>query len=113
MLRRRAHSYRPISLQSVDPLEQALGQYGGGTPNVFDVRKAQLTSASAVRGALLDTKEASAQFRRVGGACLRRRSKRCPRAERLFQGADSRILAAFHRIVLVVLGRSLRRISLY
>ncbi len=52
----------PIFLEGFDPLEHALGQYGGGSPNVFDVRKAQLTSASAVRGALLDTKEASTQF---------------------------------------------------
>jgi signal transduction histidine kinase len=47
---------------TVDPLKQALAQYGDGSPNVFDVRIAQLTSASAVRGALLDTKEASSQF---------------------------------------------------
>jgi signal transduction histidine kinase len=46
----------------IDPLEQALSQYGHGSPNVFDVRTAQLTSASAVRGALLDTKNASVQF---------------------------------------------------
>jgi signal transduction histidine kinase len=52
----------PIFLEGFDPLEHALWQYGGGSPNVFDVRKAQLTSASAVRGALLDTKEASTQF---------------------------------------------------
>ena len=51
-----------IFLEVVDPLAQALGQYGDGSPNVFDVRKAQLASASAVRGALLDTMEASAQF---------------------------------------------------
>ncbi len=49
-------------LAVIAPMELALAQYGGGTPNVFDVRKAQLASASAVRGALLDTKEASAQF---------------------------------------------------
>ena len=49
-------------LAVIAPIELASAQYGGGTPNVFDVRKAQLASASAVRGALLDTKEASAQF---------------------------------------------------
>jgi len=49
-------------VQAISPLEQALEQYGRGSPNVFDVRTAQLASASAVRGALLDTKEASAQF---------------------------------------------------
>ena len=47
---------------AVDPLEQTLAQYGRGSPNIFDVRTAQLASTSAVRGALLDTKEASAQF---------------------------------------------------
>ena len=52
----------PDLLSAIAPLELALAQYGGGTPNVLDVRKAQLASASAVRGALLDTKEASAQF---------------------------------------------------
>ena len=49
-------------VQAVSPLEQALEQYGRGSPNVFDVRTVQLASASSVRGALLDTKEASAQF---------------------------------------------------
>jgi two-component system, NtrC family, sensor kinase len=39
-----------------------LTQYGSGSPNIFDVRTAQLASASAVRGGLLDTKEAAAQF---------------------------------------------------
>ena len=52
----------PDLLSAIAPLELTLAQYGGGTPNVLDVRKAQLASASAVRGALLDTKEASAQF---------------------------------------------------
>jgi signal transduction histidine kinase len=48
--------------EAVDPLEQTLAQYGRGSPNIFDVRTAQLASTSAVRGALLETKEASAQF---------------------------------------------------
>ena len=48
--------------QTISPLEQALEQYGRGSPNVFDVRTAQLASASTVRGALLDTKQASAEF---------------------------------------------------
>ena len=52
----------PDLLSAIAPLELTLAQYGGGTPNVLDVRKAQLASVSAVRGALLDTKEASAQF---------------------------------------------------
>jgi signal transduction histidine kinase len=48
--------------QAISPLEQAMEQYGRGSPSVFDVRSAQLASASTVRGALLDTKEVSAQF---------------------------------------------------
>jgi signal transduction histidine kinase len=63
---KRARSARaqlsPHLVTSIAPMELILAQYGGGTSNVFDVRKAQLASASAVRGALLDTKEASAQF---------------------------------------------------
>jgi signal transduction histidine kinase len=51
-----------IIFEAVDPLEQTLEQYGRGSPNIFDVRTAQLLSTSAVRGALLETKEASAQF---------------------------------------------------
>jgi signal transduction histidine kinase len=54
--------FSPILMKAIDPLEQILSHYGGGTPNVFDVRNAQLASASAVRGALLDTKDASALF---------------------------------------------------
>jgi signal transduction histidine kinase len=54
--------FSPLLNQAIDPLERTLAQYGGGTPNVFDVRKAQLNSASTVRGALLDTREASARF---------------------------------------------------
>jgi two-component system, NtrC family, sensor kinase len=49
-------------IKEVDPIVQTLVQYGRGSPNIFDVRTAQLASASAVRGALLDTKEAAAQF---------------------------------------------------
>ena len=63
---KRAHTARSqfgtLLADAIDPLEQALSQYGRGSPNVFDGRTAQLTSASAVRGALLDTKNASAQF---------------------------------------------------
>src|SRR6516164_485121 len=49
-------------IQAIDPLERTLAQYGRGSPNIFDVRTAQLASTSAVRGALLDTKEAAARF---------------------------------------------------
>jgi signal transduction histidine kinase len=49
-------------IQAIDPLERTLAQYGRGSPNIFDVRSAQLTAASAVRGALLDTKEAATRF---------------------------------------------------
>jgi signal transduction histidine kinase len=52
----------PVLFEEVNPLERALAQYGRGSPNIFDVRTAQLASASAVRGALLDTKETAAQF---------------------------------------------------
>jgi signal transduction histidine kinase len=62
----RAHTahgqFETLLADAIDPLEQALSQYGGGSPNVFDVRTAQLTSASAVRCALLDTKNTSVQF---------------------------------------------------
>jgi signal transduction histidine kinase len=52
----------PALIQAIDPLERTLAQYGRGSPNIFDVRTAQLAAASAVRGALLDTKEAAARF---------------------------------------------------
>jgi two-component system NtrC family sensor kinase len=52
----------PALSEEVNPLDQTLTQYGSGAPNIFDVRTAQLASASAVRGGLLDTKEAAAQF---------------------------------------------------
>src|SRR5262249_18439562 len=52
----------PVLIEEVDPLQRTLEQYGHGSPNIFDVRTAQLASASAVRGALLDTKETAAQF---------------------------------------------------
>jgi two-component system, NtrC family, sensor kinase len=52
----------PSIFEEVNPLDQTVAQYGGGFPNIFDVRTAQLASASAVRGGLLDTKEAAAQF---------------------------------------------------
>ena len=62
----RAHAARaqlsPELISGIASLELPMAQYGNGTPNVFDARKAQLISASAVRGALLDTKDASAQF---------------------------------------------------
>ena len=54
--------FETLLADAIDPLEQALSQFGHGSPNVFDERTAQLTSASAVRGALLDTKGASVQF---------------------------------------------------
>ena len=49
-------------IKAIDPLERAIAQYGRGAPNIFGVRTAQLASGSAVRGALLDTKEAAARF---------------------------------------------------
>jgi signal transduction histidine kinase len=52
----------PALIQAIDPLERTLAQYGLGSPNIFDVRNAQLAAASAVRGALLDTKEAATRF---------------------------------------------------
>jgi signal transduction histidine kinase len=52
----------PALIQAVDPLERTLAQYGGGSPNIFDVRTAQLAAASAVRGALLDTKDSATRF---------------------------------------------------
>jgi signal transduction histidine kinase len=52
----------PALTQAIDPLERTLAQYGRGSPNIFDVRSAQLAAASAVRGALLDTKEAATRF---------------------------------------------------
>jgi signal transduction histidine kinase len=44
------------------PLEAALDQYGRAIPNVFDARSAQLASASAAWGALLETQDVSAEF---------------------------------------------------
>jgi signal transduction histidine kinase len=52
----------PALIQAIDPLERTFAQYGRGAPNIFDVRTAQLAAASAVRGALLDTKEAATRF---------------------------------------------------
>ena len=52
----------PALIQAIDPLERTLAQYGRGSPNIFEVRSAQLAATSAVRGALLDTKEAAARF---------------------------------------------------
>jgi signal transduction histidine kinase len=52
----------PALIQAIDPLDRTLSQYGRGSPNIFDVRTAQLAAASAVRGALLDTKEAATRF---------------------------------------------------
>ena len=54
--------FAPALFEEVNPLDRTLTQYGGESPNIFDVRTTQLASASAVRGGLLDTKEAAAQF---------------------------------------------------
>jgi signal transduction histidine kinase len=54
--------FSPLLVQATGPLEQILGQYGNGVTSGFDVRKAQLSSASNVRGALHDSEDASAQF---------------------------------------------------
>jgi GAF domain-containing protein len=49
-----------VFVEAVAPWEQTLTQYGRGSPNIFDARKMQLASTSAVRGALLENKEISA-----------------------------------------------------
>ena len=54
--------FAPALFEEVNPLDQTLAQYGSESPNIFGVRTTQLASASAVRGGLLDTKEAAAQF---------------------------------------------------
>jgi hypothetical protein len=51
-----------IFIEAVDPLEQTLTQYGRGSPNIFDARTAQLAATSAVRGALLENKQVSAEL---------------------------------------------------
>jgi signal transduction histidine kinase len=58
-----ARSYlSPTSIETMDPIEQALTQYGRGSSNIFEARTAQLASASAVRGALLENKQLSTRF---------------------------------------------------
>jgi signal transduction histidine kinase len=52
----------PALIRAIDPIERTLAQFGRGSPNIFDVRAAQLASTSAVRGALLDTKEITARL---------------------------------------------------
>jgi signal transduction histidine kinase len=52
----------PALIQAIDPLDRMLAQYGRGFPSIFDVRSAQVAAASAVRGALLGTKEAATRF---------------------------------------------------
>jgi len=61
-----------------------LSQYGRASPNVFDVRTAQLASASAVRGALLDTKKRlPSSLHRLNTSLPM--CNRCADSERLFR----------------------------
>ena len=110
---RRVHALSPDLLSAIAPLELTLAQYGGGTPNVLDVRKAQLASASAVRGALLDTKEASAQFVASAEHIFADVQKDARAQSDYFRGPHIQIFAAFHRIVLALHSRGLCRIFLY
>jgi hypothetical protein len=97
-----------ILFEAVDPLEQTLAQYGRESPNIFDVRNAQLASGSAVRGALLDTKEASAQF----VASAERIFTDIQMSEQFLRRCHFRLFVALHDIVFAVRGRSVRRVSL-
>ena len=103
----------PDLLSAIAPLELTLAQYGGGTPNVLDVRKAQLASASAVRGALLDTKEASAQFVASAEHVFADVQKDARAQSDYFRGLIFEYSRAFHHIVLALHSRGLCRIFLY
>jgi len=61
-LARAALSRLPEPAPELAPFEIAIDQYGSGTPNVFDARAAQLSSFSAVSGAVLETQDVSAEF---------------------------------------------------
>jgi PAS domain S-box-containing protein len=52
----------PATVAALEPMERAMMQYSHRSPNMFDTRAAQLAAGSAVRGALLENKQLSAQF---------------------------------------------------
>jgi PAS domain S-box-containing protein len=52
----------PATVAALEPMERAIMQYSHGSPNIFNTRAAQLAAGSAVRGALLENKQLSAQF---------------------------------------------------
>ena len=52
----------PAQATQLGVLETAVDQYGHGNPNVFAARSTQLTSESAVRGALIDTQHISSEL---------------------------------------------------
>jgi PAS domain S-box-containing protein len=52
----------PATVAALEPMERAMMQYSHGSPNIFNTRAAQLAAESAVRGALLENKQLSAQF---------------------------------------------------
>jgi PAS domain-containing protein len=52
----------PATVAALEPMERAMMQYSHRSPNIFNTRAAQLAAGSAVRGALLENKQLSAQF---------------------------------------------------
>ena len=59
---RTARSSLPSQTSLLDSLESELDRYGYGTSNVFDARSAQLASASALIGEVLETRQVAAGF---------------------------------------------------
>jgi PAS domain S-box-containing protein len=52
----------PATVAALEPMERAMMQYSHRSANIFNTRAAQLAAGSAVRGALLENKQLSAQF---------------------------------------------------
>ena len=92
---RAARSSEVAPMPALVALEAELDRYGYATPNVFDARSAQLTTASALIGEVLETHQVAAGFVSSADAVLEDVKKSTNDQAEFFAGLISRFSTMF------------------
>ena len=89
------------TIAALEPLQDALLKYAGGSPNVFEARAAQLAAESGLRGTLLENKQLSAQFVASAGSVFKTIQSDTQAQSSFFSGLISQYSHLFGAITLI------------
>jgi adenylate cyclase len=101
-----ARSRLPSHMSVLAPFEAELDRYGYGSPNIFDSRSAQLASASALIGELLETQHVAARFVSSAEGVLEEVKRSTNERARFFADLISRYSTIFAAISALALAGS-------